>query len=291
MEAGQCYTCTMIKDGKCDCTQSWQGVCPYTEYVQNGRKVRLEQPIKACRIINMEVYSPTLTVITLECQKESWLEFGKIGAFVMFRWKDFYVPVSVLCCGNLSDGKKGYVKFAINASGPKTIGLLEEATLGSTIYFKGPFFGGLVNAGSYDTKKLSIVVAKGIAIMPVINQLEDIGSNLYKFYLDRSKLPSDFIEDYLNDIDFEIVNLNDDFEKVAKSMADDFETCKKCTGMEPNMFFMASPFFAHRLRDSIDNKKIIMPNHSNMCCGQGICGSCSYTDENGITVRMCKCMD
>ena len=29
MEAGQCYTCTMSRKGKCDCSVDWQGVCPY----------------------------------------------------------------------------------------------------------------------------------------------------------------------------------------------------------------------------------------------------------------------
>ena len=36
MEAGQCYTCTMSREGKCDCSESWQGVCPYNEFLQRG---------------------------------------------------------------------------------------------------------------------------------------------------------------------------------------------------------------------------------------------------------------
>ena len=38
MATGQCYTCNMIKAGRCDCLSGWQGVCPYTEFYQNGKK-------------------------------------------------------------------------------------------------------------------------------------------------------------------------------------------------------------------------------------------------------------
>ena len=38
MEAGQCYACAMAREGKCDCSEDWQGVCPYNEYLQNGKR-------------------------------------------------------------------------------------------------------------------------------------------------------------------------------------------------------------------------------------------------------------
>ncbi len=341
MEAGQCYTCGMIQHGKCDCPGGWQGVCPYTEYVQNGRKSKPLKGLDEYRVIDYEVYSPTLTVITVEASDNTWVHYGKIGAFCMFKWQDWFIPVSVLSCGNESVGesicggtvytaynayrfndsnqvvkahpKRGFVKFAINASGPKTVGLLEDTVLGGTVELKGPFYSGLVNSGSYDPKNLSIVVAKGIAVMPVINQLKTVGENLYKFYLDKTKLPEQFAEDYLKGIEYEEINLNDNFESIIAALKNDYSECVKTTGQTPNIMFMASPYFAHRLRESlraggvckmsenieleseeplsIDIKKIIMPNHSNLCCGLGICGSCSHTDEKGITVRMCKCMD
>jgi len=30
-------------------------------------------------------------------------------------------------------------------------------------------------------------------------------------------------------------------------------------------------------------------NNFRLCCGEGICGACSYTDDFGRTFKMCKC--
>jgi len=56
---------------------------------------------------------------------------------------------------------------------------------------------------------------------------------------------------------------------------------------------MVSPYFLGRLTEllDIDKREIIAPNHVNMCCGEGICGACSHTDAQGVTVRGCKCFD
>ena len=37
------------------------------------------------------------------------------------------------------------------------------------------------------------------------------------------------------------------------------------------------------------NRCLLLPNHANICCGIGICGACSETDGDGVTVRKCKC--
>ena len=37
-----------------------------------------------------------------------------------------------------------------------------------------------------------------------------------------------------------------------------------------------------------ETKRVLSNNHS-MCCGEGICGACLCTDNNGKAQRMCKC--
>ena len=60
----------------------------------------------------------------------------------------------------------------------------------------------------------------------------------------------------------------------------------------PNLLLMVSPYYVERILKltGLSKNRMITPNHSNMCCGEGCCGSCSYTDKDGITVRMCKCI-
>ena len=41
--------------------------------------------------------------------------------------------------------------------------------------------------------------------------------------------------------------------------------------------------------DEKEKEQLIIPNPANLCCGTGLCGSCSHTDKDGLTVRLCKC--
>jgi hypothetical protein len=95
----------------------------------------------------------------------------------------------------------------------------------------------------------------------------------------------------LNFENYDEVNLQTELDFLCQRLTDDFEYCLKNTGRTPNVFLMVSPYFAEYIMENskIDKNKVMLANHSNMCCGMGICGSCSYVDEAGKTVRKCKC--
>ena len=59
MEVSQCYVCQMIRTGKCNCGSLWQGVCPYTEYLQRGKKSQKELTPKVFKICKIKSFSPT----------------------------------------------------------------------------------------------------------------------------------------------------------------------------------------------------------------------------------------
>ena len=92
-------------------------------------------------------------------------------------------------------------------------------------------------------------------------------------------------------MDFEKVSLRNDVEAVGRKIRKDYEYCLNCSTEHPNMMFMTSPYFVQRISEEaqIPMRQIIFPNHANMCCGEGICGACSHTDNDGTTVRACKC--
>ena len=139
----------------------------------------------------------------------------------------------------------------------------------------------------------SIVAAKGIALMPLLNMKQEIGGNLAGFYLDRSKLPEEFENEYLSDLQYEEADLTYRIEETAENIQRSYKFCMESTDRKPNVFLMVSPYFLGRLTEllDIDEREIIAPNHVNMCCGEGICGACSHTDAQGVTVRGCKCFD
>jgi hypothetical protein len=98
-------------------------------------------------------------------------------------------------------------------------------------------------------------------------------------YVDGDKLTDNFLERYLKGTDWRKISLQKDLEKVLAEV----DGAKQ-------VMFLASPYYAEKILKMRPERKsdIIIPNHANICCGVGICGACSYTDEDGVTVRRCK---
>lgn len=293
MESGQCYICNMIKGDKCDCGSLWQGVCPYNEYLQRGKSVVRESTPKKFKVYKTKSYSPTLTVLTLEVPIAYGVKCREMGAFLMLEWNGWFVPISVLHVKLDYKVQRAYIDLAVNASGPKTIGLLRMAMVGQEIMVKGPFYSGVLGREKFKSKEHSIILAKGIAVMPLINVKDLLKCGKVDFYLDSSKLPEEFLDKYLKDIEYVCVNLETDMFDISESLKEKYGYSFAKEGINPNLFFMMSPYYVENLLrlTSFEESRIIRPNHSNMCCGEGICGSCSYVDKQRETIKRCKCID
>ena len=290
METGQCYTCGMISTGKCDCASSWQGVCPYTEYIQNGRKTATRGIERNFKIAAVEDFSDKLKVMTLETSMGFALECSKLGAFLMIDSDGYKVPLSVM---EAKTGKYSYVKAAMYVEGPKTELLDRRLEKDNKIKVTGPFVSGVIHKEQFDIKRLTVIIGKGIAIMPVLNQKNVIGGSLIRMYLDESKLTREFIDKYVLPLEYKKIALDKELESLSVTVREDVEYSIKHTGKAPNIFLMVSPYYKTLLMEKcrFEEPQIIYPNHANMCCGEGVCGACSHTDENGHTVRLCKCID
>jgi len=281
METGQCYTCSIFKTGKCDCLPGWQGVCPFAEYYQADEKIFEVKP-KTFEVIERKDYSDKLKAFTLETSAGFALKCKEMGTFLMIHIQSFSLPLSVV--QSHIAGGKGYVQLSFYITGPKTKRLNEACVEGSVLEVEGPFTNGLINSELFMYGKPTMVVAKGIAIMPFINQKDRIKDYLMKVYLDADKLTDEFVQDYLGDIALFTADLRRDGESIIKEVVN-----TDMTGT--NVLFMTSPYYVNQLFKVCGGltSKIIYPNHSNMCCGRGVCGACSFTDEYGITVKQCKC--
>ena len=174
-----------------------------------------------------------------------------------------------------------------------------------------------------------LVIAKGTAIAPFINMLErfcqagtqDISTACQaqsltsglRLLIDADKLTADFLTDYLKtqegqSIPWQPIRLASEMERAAALIAESRQT-----------LFLASPYYAAQAKkaflksaafdgaahvqdsscglkareDAISqarNRCLLLPNHANICCGIGICGACSETDGDGVTMRKCKCV-
>ena len=292
MEAGQCYTCTMSRKGKCDCSVDWQGVCPYNEFLQGGSVPAIKGGLPeefAAEVLEIRKYSEQLAVVRLGVDRGFARRCSLPGSFVMASVLGCRVPLSVLRTGW---GPGGWIEIAVQPAGPKTKELLKSCLdrgeqnpgkLSCLWKISGPFEAGLLNRERLREGEPLTVITKGTAIAPFINIKEGFLKGMkVKLLVDDDKLTEDFLADYLADCSWEKVSLTEDEEKILAAI----------DGADQVML-LASPYYTERFLGMRPERKgdIITANHANMCCGAGICGACSYTDKDGVTVRRCKCID
>ena len=383
MEAGQCYTCRMCRDGVCACGESWRGSCPYTTWLQQGGRVQEAPRVSEASILAVREYAPHLSVVTLSVPRGLAQRCRTLGAYIIVESLGWQIPLSVLrstyaagtashttpaaasTAGAAPAGSAstsgaastdiqsasikaatdlipasafpsamdaaggGQIEIAIQPIGPKSRALLQDLTAPWRI--RGPFYGGLTALGSgvlHPADPL-LVIAKGTAIAPFINMLErfcqagtqDISTACQaqsltpglRLLIDADKLTADFLTDYLKTqegqlIPWQPIRLASEMERAAALIAESKQT-----------LFLASPYYAAqakkaflksdafdgaaRVQDSTCGLKdredaisqaqkrcLLLPNHANICCGIGICGACSETDGDGVTMRKCKCV-
>ena len=274
MEAGQCYVCTMSRTGRCSCGVQWEGVCPYSEYVMNGLKTGgLLRPFRA-GVLKIVCYSEQLRVVRLSVPAGFAQRCQAAGSYVMVESLGCKVPLSVLrACVRPGERADSSIELAVQPVGPKTIEILQDGARQWEI--SGPFEVGLAGAEKLRYDEPLLVVAKGTAVAPYINIADRVKARVMA---DCDKLTEDFMREYAGD--YAVVSLSSDLEQVATAI-DKFR----------QVMFLASPYYTEKILQMRPERKddIITVNHANICCGVGICGACSYTDEKGVTVRRCKC--
>ena len=221
----------------------------------------------------------------------------------------------------------GQIEIAIQPIGPKSRALLQDLTTPWRIRgpFYGGLTA--LGSGVLHPADPLLVIAKGTAIAPFINMLErfcqagtqDISTACQaqsltsglRLLIDADKLTADFLTDYLKtqegqSIPWQPIRLASEMERAAALIAESRQT-----------LFLASPYYAAQAKkaflksaafdgaahvqdsscglkareDAISqarNRCLLLPNHANICCGIGICGACSETDGDGVTMRKCN---
>ncbi|MEG1469851.1 MAG: hypothetical protein RSC31_04340 [Anaerovoracaceae bacterium] len=276
-----CIQCAKLRGKTCnEC--NWQGVCVYNEFLQNHRTIKTQRNEFVASIIERKIYTENFQVLVLEVGKAFAQKAKKVGGFVFLRScgkaKEYDMPISIL----KTDYNKGQIHVGINRCGPKTETLLGEA---SSVVVRGVYENGLIGIGNlYKNPEATVIIAKGIAIAPLGNMVEQLcgqNGNILA-YIDTDKVTQDFIKDYFGWLPAKGTFFADFTQNQDRLKVIAMESKKE--GM--NLFALASPYYTNMIKAI--NPKLVYPNHSNMCCGEGVCGACSIVDGKGNTVKMCK---
>ncbi len=291
-QSGNCLVCSRVNGGSCD-DCSWQGACVYALYEQNGRQIIQERQNRSLPVRDVHSYGSGLKVFVLEADKGFCQKARTAGAFVFVKTAEdhdwFGAPVSIL----KSEPDKGLIHLAVCACGPKTARILQEKDV---LCIRGIYYSALTGQSCLLTDpEETYLFAKGVAIAPLRNYLD--GGSRYRrqlqnlhAYIDLDKTGMDFFKDYFGDLAVECLQIRD-FAREGFCSGETLEHLEnQCAAKARiNVLILTSPYYADRIQDAVgEEKTVLRPAEGNMCCGEGICGACTYSDAKGRIIRRCK---
>jgi dihydroorotate dehydrogenase electron transfer subunit len=291
-EAGECILCSQLS-GKtfCDCI-NWKGVCIYQEYVWNGNKAKGQRKSYMCKVIKKENPEKDLAIFTLLTSHKITQDLMHPGSYIFMRnpqSMQFYdAPISVM----EANPEENWIKVAIEVKGIKTKNI-DRIKEGENILIRAPFWNGVLGLKHLYTSKdgVSVVVARGIGMAPMVPVLKKLYSNGNRLItiIDRANYEDIFIEDYLTAYDCRVVEsstlekgeLSEEFKTLLTDLIDVEQiNLIHCDGPDILIF---------KMMEFLENKvNFSCCNNAKMCCGEGVCGTCSVRYKGHVVKRLCK---
>ncbi|WP_066893169.1 sulfide/dihydroorotate dehydrogenase-like FAD/NAD-binding protein [Clostridium nigeriense] len=295
-EAGECIICSQLQGSCfCDCL-NWKGVCIYHEYTNNGSKAKEGRKTYSCLVRETEIYEKDLLLIKFEVPHKLAIDLVKAGSFIFIRPDEdniyFDVPISIL----ESNIDTNIISIMIEIRGVKTKNLL-EVKAGNKIIIRGPYWNGVFGLNDLNSQMNNevLVLARGIGMapmVPVIRKLHQNNNNI-NLILDNSPYKECYVKDYLKGYGSNIINevLLDKGE-----LSDEAKVKIKSLIKEKNIKYVhiaGADILTVKLIEflnSLNRKDIKLSccNNIKMCCGEGICGSCTARFSGHRVKRFCK---
>ncbi len=301
---GDCLICSRLQGRDC-CDCNWRGVCIYNEFVQGNRKVNNPRSEFEAKIVKKVFYLDDLVVFILDVGKGFAIKASHPGSYVFLRGRKsgrFYdLPISVMH----ADLEKGTIHVAVKIIALKTKTLLEEE---DSFILRGVYRNGIQGVDALrpaKTKNKKILfIAKGIGVAPAILAANALSrKNKVDFVLDTEKISTELICDYLAEkegtpnekeeavstagfgtIKYLALNKKEDRDDLVHLLQKENYDC---------VSVLASDYFVDTIgalaRETLPNASLANSNNFRICCGEGICGACSFVNDAGETIRMCKC--
>ena len=141
--------------------------------------------------------------------------------------------------------------------------------------------------GKVDTDRKMMIVTKGVGFAPAAHMLEWIdGRARADIYTDTDKIEEELIAEYLPQ------RLNGKRENIDLRREFEFKGTERISalykaGGYDTLVVFASDYYIEQIGNIL--KIDARSNNFRLCCGEGICGACAFTDDFGRTFKMCKC--
>ena len=320
---GDCLVCSRLA-GKDYCDCNWKGVCIYNEFIQSGKKINNVREEFTAKVEENKRYGQDTVVLVLDVGRGFALKCAKPGSYVFLKRaedEDFYnIPISVM----KSDITGGKIHLAVKEMSAKSkritevqphfehidagtadsAGKANENIAGSnkceniggedSLCVRGVYRNGILGLksligprGKVDTDRKMMIVTKGVGFAPAAHMLEWIdGRARADIYTDTDKIEEELIAEYLPQ------RLNGKRENTDLRREFEFKGTERISalykaGGYDTLVVFASDYYIEQIGKIL--KIDARSNNFRLCCGEGVCGACAFTDDFGRTFKMCKC--
>ncbi|MBQ9971954.1 MAG: hypothetical protein IJP24_00385 [Firmicutes bacterium] len=291
-ESGECLVCSRLSgSGSCNC--DWKGICVYNEFVNAGFRAKKRRPEFEAEIVKHDEYESDIFVLVINVGRTLAQKAGLPGSYVFLKHPDddsFYnIPISVM----KADTEEGLIYLAIKVSGVKSRRISE---CDKKVVVRGIYRNGIIGVsklfgirGRVEPGRRIMIVTKGIGIAPAILIKEWAQErSTVDIYADCDKLDRRIISDYLPAGDIRYIDLARDFSHR------DGKPGEKISGYYSKgnydiVVVLTSDYYIEEIKKIIDISACA--NNFHLCCGEGICGACGFTDAKGRCYKMCRCSE
>ena len=293
---GDCLTCSRIRGGDvCDC--DWRGVCILNEFIFSGRKVNSRRKEKECAVVSKKDISDDFFILVIRVQKGFAIRCMRPGVYLFLRNPEFDnhydVPVSILDV-SLSECT---ITVGVRVLSAKTKSL---ASVEKSILVRGPYRSGFIGRELRKTEGAVMILCSGAGVCPGIFTCNLLRSSCEVILTARdAPFERNLIRHFLRPgnvtesvkgrktgayVSFRDFDSAEETEKICRTVRE-----KK----PENILLLGSREFVsrmyHTLREFHDSSVFVTSNDFNLCCGEGICGSCELEMKDGRKIRICKC--
>lgn len=294
-ESGECILCSQLQGSHfCDCL-NWKGVCIYQEFHDNGNKAKEQRKVYKCKVCEKVLYPDDILLVKFEAPHKLVIDLARPGSFIFVRSEEnvyFDVPISILD----SDIETNIISIMIEIRGIKTKQLLNIET-GGNITIRGPYWNGVFGLKNIRKQKNNdtIVIARGIGMAPMIPVIKRLieNDNTVTLIVDKQPFKDVYVTEWLEKFNIvpQEMNLIEKGElspegKVAiKSLIKYNNISLIHIAGADILTYSVIDFLDSLERQDID---LSCCNNFKMCCGEGVCGSCTARFSGHRVKRFCK---
>lgn len=293
-ETNHCVFCSHLRGQPvCDC--NWGGVCilyekqwqPKNAMAKNGGGPSRTDELG--RIVRREPLGKDTYLLEVAVTEELARGLEKTGAFVFLRRPEdpqfFHFPVGVMKV----EGRN--LQMVVEAVGPKSNRVLEDQA--AELLVRGPYYNGVLGQPWIDniTCGKILLISGGMGQAPALPIAAKLAANRNEVtaILAPGHVGSVFIEAELVGLGVK-THVVDSLRRTGFALV----TGRLGDGAEkPDLIVSAGPDEQHygvinAMQAAGLNLPMAATNNSTMCCGEGICGSCTRETQDNRIIRTCK---